>query len=285
MVGVLLDAAAPGSTRPRLPEAADLLRGAARIRVARADARGWGDGLAVVSLVTTALACLWAPVMLAITIYGRPLPLTEVVPFLIWPVALLVGLVGRRRTAASLACAGVLATASAPAVLGYSLGGVFTTLGFVAAASAACSPGMRRGRQVLGPPRTALLLTGTALLSGLFLVQAYRYGPGHDGPLPGATILGTSTVWAMLGSGLLAVAAAIWRVGTPAVRRSTLVLAAPFALVTVMLVQEMAAFDRRLNALYSHGTLANASAVGAALLAAVLAAAFTSRRQRQPSGA
>lgn len=281
MLGVLLDDAAPGSTRPDLRATADLLRGAARIRVARADARGWGDGLAVVSLVTTALACLWAPAMLAIAIYGNPLPLTTVVPFLIWPVVLVVGLSGMRRTAALLSCAGALAWTVSGFAFDFEVGGGWEALGLTAALTAVSSPGIRRGAQTVGIGRSLLLLTGAGLLSGLFLAQAYVYGPAHDGPLPGRNFPGPLPAWVTVTAGLLLVAVAILRVGTPAARRSTFVLAAPLALVTVMLAQETAMFSPRLNVLYSHGTLANASSVAAGLLAAALAATFASRRQRQ----
>jgi hypothetical protein len=200
MLGVLLDTARPGQRTPGLRQTVNLAACGLAIRVRRIP--GWlaadagQDALAVVSLITPALVVIllvleraaitaaasarvpvWALVPFPfLPFFGEP-----VVPVIAWLAVVLLGLTGRRRTAAAIASISLTFTllallAQLPAFMGQGIdssggigqllvpilpfGDVPVVLASLAACSLALSPGPRRGLAIVGWRRACLMIAG-----------------------------------------------------------------------------------------------------------------------------
>jgi hypothetical protein len=190
MLGVLLAAARPGQRTPGLGQAVNLAACGLVIRVRRIPgwlAAGAGqDALAVVSLIAPAvvliLLALGRGAMDATAAARVPfwtllpvLPsLGESVVVLAWLAVVLLGLTGRRRTAAAIASISLtiawlaVLTASVQGGIVPGPGGLiqFPAAGFnvvlasLAACSLALSPGPRRGLAIVGWRRACLMIAG-----------------------------------------------------------------------------------------------------------------------------
>lgn len=205
MLGVLLDGAEPGRTRPTLTEAVDLLSGATRYRLrrARGDLRGrpWRDTAALVSVVAPATmlliqvyALLGAPVVemylvhaqVRVTALFEPAPRlgpSVWVPPAAWALVTVAALVGPRFAAIGLAWAAV-ATDCGVTGLRYLRFGPWErpsmwllALGVVAALALTMGSGRRTGLRLLGRWRLAVLAAiGAFLVAGdiTYLNAAWR---------------------------------------------------------------------------------------------------------------
>jgi hypothetical protein len=213
MLGVLMAGAEPGRNRPRPAESADLLRGAARIRLrlggALSDGSGWRDALAVYSIA--------APLLVLISTLTSWLAAKLAYPHL--------GLGGLGMMLMGLGSAGLLVTATWVAIGGQALVAVLALLGLRRWAAAAAgisalylgitailqlytplsvgipisllyipfalvapisetvallaSPGPRRGKQLMRRRDWALLAAGSAVAAALtsdFGVVLYKLG-------------------------------------------------------------------------------------------------------------
>jgi hypothetical protein len=287
MLGVLLDSTPPGRTRPGLRDACDVLRGGLTLRARRANAAGWDDGLALVSLIATTLMCGLVPWGLLMVHFGAR---GTALPSLAWPLVLLVGLVAPLRGAAPLAGA-----ASAGLILTRPLHGTFPTapwiaLAIIATLATLCSPGPRRGLQILGRGRAALLLAGVGGV-GSYVVLASSWGMIHLPRVPGP-LDGPTQAELLLVAGVVCVAGAVLRVGTAAARRATVLLAAPLGMVAILLLQLTGRFARRwdtwddgrvrlvpVRVLFENEPMAASAAGLSALAVAALAARIATRRQ------
>ncbi|MEU9019061.1 hypothetical protein [Actinomadura sp. NPDC048394] len=195
MLDVLLSAASPGQTRPSLADAADLLLGAARIRLRRAasgtGASPWADALAVTGFLATLLFVggalrLAANTPYALTIAAEPDTSMKVygllyffgtAPYwLAWTVIAVLAWRGMRRPAAVGACAvttvqiafalyGTVLQDHAYAYLGRDFAGASLPLALLTTASIVASPGPRHGARLLGRRRVA----GAAVLVAAFV--------------------------------------------------------------------------------------------------------------------
>jgi hypothetical protein len=197
MLDVLLSAARPGQTRPSLADAADLLLGAARIRLRRAagDATGspWPGALAVAGFVSM-LMLLADGARFALnvpqtgilagrriddgaTLWGMLPVYFGTAPFwLAWTVVAALAWRGARRHAATAACTVTAAQVvlaiwaanfeEAPyAFVASSVAGTPLPLALLATASLVASPGPRHGARLLGRARVA----GAAVTAGLLV--------------------------------------------------------------------------------------------------------------------
>ncbi|MWA05137.1 hypothetical protein F8568_033190 [Actinomadura sp. LD22] len=204
MLDVLLSAARPGQTRPSIADTADLLLGAARIRLRRA-ASGTGasprrDALAITGLLAALLLMAEAarfavdvPTLIGaataqgngtIGIYGLLYFFGTGPYWLAWTVIAVLAWRGRRRRAATAACAvttaqiafAVYGTAlpdHSYAYLGRDFAGTSLPLALLATASLAASPGPRRGARLLGRARLAGAATVAAALLALHTYPAF----------------------------------------------------------------------------------------------------------------
>ncbi|WP_242908984.1 hypothetical protein [Actinomadura terrae] len=182
MLDVLLSAARPGQTRPAVADAADLLYGAARIRLRRLGAGGkaspWPGAFAITGFLAIYLllaeglrfmvnAPYWVVVLPGPGDMGQPLRRTIALHFgtapywLAWAVIAVLAWRGRRRAAAIGACAvigaqfvlalyGTFAYDLPWAWLGLSLAGSPLALALLATASLLVSPGPVHGARLLG---------------------------------------------------------------------------------------------------------------------------------------
>ncbi|MES9537811.1 hypothetical protein [Actinomadura sp. NPDC000600] len=197
MLDVLLSAARPDQTRPSLADAADLVRGAVRIRLRRAagDATGspWPGALAVAGLVSM-IMLLADGVRFAVnipqtamqvglqmydgaTLWGLLPVLFGTAPFwLAWAGIAVMAWRGARRQAATTACTVTAAQVvlavwaadfpEAPyAFVASSVAGVPLPLALLATASLVASPGPRHGARLLGRARVA----GIAVMAGVLV--------------------------------------------------------------------------------------------------------------------
>jgi hypothetical protein len=182
MLGVLLATADPGRERPSTRDAADLVGGAARVRLRR-EIRSlggpvWRDAFAVLALVTTLL--LLTGVLDFVRGYDRAYALAQPAPAQVWPMwapwvlVAVLSVLGRRRTAAGLAWA---ATVSQVPWLAVSEGYdsllhprayedlYWFGLAVTAASALSVSGGLRRALRVLGPLRSGAVVIGVAGLA------------------------------------------------------------------------------------------------------------------------
>jgi hypothetical protein len=203
MLGVLMAGAEPGRSRPRLADSADLLLGAARIRLrpgrALSDGQGWRDALAVYSVATPLLVLVSTLIGWLITeLEFRPIGLGafSVMPpgldliqqpliwAAIWLAVGLQGLVavlallGLRRWAAAAAAIsalylGITAILSlyTPLSIGIPISVLYIPFALVAPISETvallASPGPRRGRQLMRRRDWALLAAGSVVAVAL----------------------------------------------------------------------------------------------------------------------
>jgi hypothetical protein len=202
MLAVLMAGAESGRDRPRLAEVADLLLGAARIRLrpgrALSDRSGWRDALAVYSIAAPLLVLIstligWLAAELELARLGHAGftalvtgidPRHPLVGTVIWLaidgqglVAVLVLLSLRRSAAAAAAIPALYLGATAVLHLYTSLSvGIpisllyipFTLVAPISVTVALlASPGPRRGRQLMRPRDWALLATGSATIAVL----------------------------------------------------------------------------------------------------------------------
>jgi hypothetical protein len=203
MLGVLMAGAEPGRSRPGLTESADLLLGAARIRLrpgrALSDGPGWRDALAVYSIAAPLLVLFSELIGLLAGELGLPgagLARLPKLPELMGSGRLLVTTapwvaIGGQGLVAVLALAGLLrwATAAAaasalylgiptvlqqlhlplPAGISISLLYIpFTLLAPISETAALlAAPGPRRGRQLMRRREWAMLAAGSALAAAL----------------------------------------------------------------------------------------------------------------------
>jgi hypothetical protein len=202
MLGVLMSGAEPGRNRPRLAESADLLVGAARIRLRRgralSDRSGWRDALAVYSiaapllvLISTVIGWLAAEVELTrtgrggftmmLTGIGSHHPLAGTAIWLAIDgqgLVAVLALLGLRRWAAAAAAIpalylGITAVRQldTPLSVGIPVSLLYIPFALVAPISETvallASPGPRRGRQLMRRRDWALLAAGSAAAAAL----------------------------------------------------------------------------------------------------------------------
>ena len=203
MLGVLMAGAEPGRSRPGLTESADLLLGAARIRLrpgrALSDGPGWRDALAVYSIAAPLLVLFseligrlagelgfpgtdryWVSMMPELMGSGRLLVTTAT-----WAaiggqgLVTVLALAGLRLWAAAAAAASALylGTIAAfqllhmPLAAGISIGLLYVPFSLLApiseTAALLAGPGPRRGRQLVRRRGWAVLAAGSALAAVL----------------------------------------------------------------------------------------------------------------------
>jgi len=201
MLGVLMAGAEPGRNRPSRAETADLLLGAARIRLrpgrALSDGPGWRDALAVYSIAAPLLVLIstligWLAGELEvprIRLNGLTMMLTGIgsAPLLVTAAWVAIGgqglvaalaLLGLRRWAAATAAIsalylGITAVLQlyTPLSAGIPISLLYVPFALVAPISETvallASPGPRRGRQLMQRREWALLLAGSAVAAAL----------------------------------------------------------------------------------------------------------------------
>jgi hypothetical protein len=202
MLGVLMAGAKPGRRRPSLAESADLLLGAARIRLrpgrALSDRQGWRDALAVYSIAAPLLVLIstllgWLAAELESTRIGLGgLTMTFTViysPGLLATTAIWVAIGGqglvavlallglRRWAAAAAAISGLYVGITAvlqlytPLSVGIPISLLYIPFALVAPISETvallASPGPRQGRQLMRRRDWALLAAGSAVAAAL----------------------------------------------------------------------------------------------------------------------
>jgi hypothetical protein len=201
MLGVLMAGAEPGRNRPRLAESADLLRGAARIRLrpgrALSDGSGWRDALAVYSMAAPLLVLIstltgWMAAKLAYTYTGlgglsMMLVGTGSASLLVTAAWVAIGgqalvavlvLLGLRRWAAAAAgisalYLGITAVLQlyTPLSVGIPISLLYIPFALVAPISETvallASPDPRRGRQLMRRREWVLLAAGSAVAAAL----------------------------------------------------------------------------------------------------------------------
>ena len=203
MLGVLMAGAEPGRTRPSRAESADLLLGAARIRLrpgrALSDGPGWRDALAVYSIAAPLLVLIsaltgWLAAelefprtgMSELAVLNTGIGSARLQVTAAWVatggqgLVAVLALAGLRRQAAAAAAASALYLGVTAALQLYThtlpSAGVPISLLYVPFALVApisetaallASPGPRRGRQLMRRRHWALLLAGTAVATAL----------------------------------------------------------------------------------------------------------------------
>jgi hypothetical protein len=203
MLGVLMAGAEPGRTRPSRAESADLLLGAARIRLrpgrALSAGPGWRDALAVYSIAAPLLVLIstligWLAAELELTrigLSGLTVMLTGIgsARLLVTAAWVAIGgqglvavlaLLGLRRWAAAAAAIsalylGITAVLQlymyTPLSVGIPISLLYVPFALVApiseTAALLASPGPRRGRQLMRRREWALLVAGSALAAAL----------------------------------------------------------------------------------------------------------------------
>jgi hypothetical protein len=230
MLGVLHAAARGGQRRPALADAVNLIWGALRIRVRTRPGPldpGWRDALAVCSVVAPLLllgVVAGAVLSLAADHLGLIVSLGALIPahpVLLGPVVLLALVLLRLRRLAALAALAATAGLSLYAVRASAYGSAgymfWVVLGALETAALVCSPGPRRGLDLLGRRRMAAI-TITAMAAGALLGLAMASAAV---PLP--VISGLALVL-VLGS---AAAAAVAIRSSPVGRRVLALLAIP----------------------------------------------------------
>ncbi|MGI5325286.1 hypothetical protein [Actinomadura nitritigenes] len=241
MLDVLLSAARPGQTRPSLADTADLLLGAVRIRFRRALSGAgtslWPDALAITGFLTTLLLVAEAA-RFAVNIpqlaqlsadrgpileYGLVYDFGTGPYWLAWMVIAVLAWRGRRRPAATTACAvtavhAVLAVYGTTfphgpgASVGASLASVPLPLALLATASLLASPGPRRGARLLGRARIAAAAAMAGILVAFnslpFFTLAFQGDLGKPNA-PTRQISAFPQIWNMLGVAVVATAAVL----------------------------------------------------------------------------
>ena len=259
MVGVLMAAAEPGSRRPSLRDRADLLAGAVKVRLRNRPGPGgllrdndWRGALRAIQIVGT-LALLAVPLRrlgLAYSYPGWDRATFEPLWFLhlVWLVAAVAAIAGRRRVAAGAALAGAAVEIAAvgsrypdsPSQMLLSAWLVVAALR-VGAASVALVP----GEPVLRPRGLGFFGGGLALFAVADILD-HRTGDGYFvGQLSyGVTVDGDFLFrWAvpvfLAAAGLMVIG--WWRQGGP-VRRRTAVLITPVIAMAVLVSYGFAGF-------------------------------------------
>ena len=238
MLGVLLAAARPGQRAPGLGQAVNLAACGLVIRVRRIP--GWlaadagQDALAVVSLIAPAVVVILLALgrgAMDATAAAR-VPFWQLLPFppslgqfvvvmIAWLAVVLLGLTGRRRTAAAIAAISLtiawLAVLTASVQSGIGPGGLLlfpaadfdVFLASLAACSLALSPGPRRGLAIVGWRRACLMIAGLSAGFGFPAIVQLVHPAAPVGDL----------AFRLLGVLAIALAVAVTRVRSPAGRR------------------------------------------------------------------
>jgi hypothetical protein len=203
MLGVLMASTEPGRSRPSLPDSADLLLGAARIRLrpgrALSDRQGWRDALAVYCIAAPLLVVIstligWLAAELEFPRVGVGWLDTMVMDFdsfrlaTAWATWLAIvggqvlvavlALLGLRRWAAAAAAVSALYLGITailqlytPLSIGIPISVLYIAFALVAPISETvallASPGPRRGRQLMRRRQWALLAAGSAVAAAL----------------------------------------------------------------------------------------------------------------------
>lgn len=259
MLGVLMEASEPGRRRPSVREALDLARGGLVIRARRL--RVDADTLAVLSLVAPLVLLIGTVIGLHevawFVLFGPEVPPWQAFPeapaFAVWPVLLLLGFLGWRRTAAVGAW---VATAALAFLLYQDFGGHYlgatdkvwwVGLAVLGATALTLSAGPRRGVEVLGARRSLAVVVAVGLVllvgaGGSLLRPGYWIAqPVLALVVAVACLRGRPTLrWAGTLAGSLAAIALLLRLampypGYPTVPQA-LALAAPFAAVLAVLL-------------------------------------------------
>jgi hypothetical protein len=258
MLGVLLAAAGPGQRMPGARQTVNLVACGLAIRARRALAAGpWQDALAVVSLIIPVLMLVIAILDVAVAVRqqvtidayppGIPFWRLGLVPELGgpatalagWLAVVLLGLAGRRRTAAVIA-AGLLALALVnpltevvhltdagyvvvPLFLLYTASVTPVVLASLAACSLAFSAGPRPGLAIAGRWRACLMIAGLSVVFG-YPAVAYLVSPSASWDGSGFLILDALTI---------AVAAVVTRVPGTVGWRIAVLVTGPMLLLDV----------------------------------------------------
>jgi hypothetical protein len=258
MLGVLLAAARPGQRAPGARQTVNLVACGLAIRARRAVAAGpWQDALAVVSLIIPVLMLVIAILDVAVTVRqqvaidhayppGIPFWRLGLVPELGgpalvlagWLAVVLLGLTGRRRTAAVIASALLaLALVNPLAEVVHLTGAGYVAvplfmytasvspviLASLAACSLAFSAGPRRGLAITGRRRACLMIAGLAVVFGYSAVS-YLVSPSWSWAGFGPFILEALAI---------AVVAVVTRVPGTVGWRVAVLVAGPMLLVDV----------------------------------------------------
>ncbi len=216
MLGVLLATARPGQRTPGAAQTVNLVACGLAIRARRALSRlagdPWQDALAVVSLIAPVLMLIIAALDFAVTVRQpwaeyHGLPPAAVMTG--WLAVVLLGLTGRRRTAAAIASILLalallnllvdvtqLSGAGSAGLPGYLIGAgpvAPVVMASLAACSLAFSAGPRRGLAVAGRRRACLMIAG---LSGGFGFPAIveLVSPSASVPAPAFSLLGVLAI-------------------------------------------------------------------------------------------
>lgn len=203
MLGVLMEAARPGQTRPTLREISDLIRGGVTVRVMRAvttPARAqWRDALSIAGLIVPLFLCVnTVRIGVAWALWPHNLDFARSHPdwsaWAMWPLVAAFALLGARRCAAYVALGAVTgwlaivttqyvrydATAAIVAVW-------WPLLGVVAVVSLAVRPAPRMSIEILARHKT--LIGGLAALIAAAAIAALPYGAISEPTRVSATVL------------------------------------------------------------------------------------------------
>jgi hypothetical protein len=258
MLGVLLAAARPGQRAPGARQTVNLVACGLAIRARRALAAGpWQDALAVASLILPVLMLIIAALGLAVAVRqevaidayppGIPFWRLGLVPDLGEPAAVLagwlavvlLGLTGRRRTAATIASALLaLALVNPLAEVVHLTGDGYLTvplffdissvspvvLASLAACSLAFSAGPDRGLAITGRRRASLMIAGLSVVFGYSAV-VYLVSPSASWDGSGFLVLDVLTI---------AVAAVVTRVPGTVGWRVAVLVTVPMLLLDVV---------------------------------------------------
>jgi hypothetical protein len=245
MLGVLMDSAGPGRTRPSLAETVDLLAGALAYRVRRLgrDLRGesWRSAAAVVAVLAPAVLLVRAVrALLGLAVIGRyiyldgtpPIGPSVWVPPLTWALVLGAAFAGRRRLAAVLCCGGVLVEAGRQMLLYHRFGVLADPPLWMVMLAVAGALGLTFGddpravRRLLGGRRVVALA-----VFGVFLAAAPWLRYGIDVWIPALSVWLETYSWTSVAAVTGSVALVL---GVPRpVRQRLLVVLGPLLIVAV----------------------------------------------------
>lgn len=203
MLGVLMEAARPGQTRPTLRETSDLIRGGIAVRAGRAVATPahaqWRDALSIAGLIVPLFLCVnTVRIGVAWALWPHNLDFARFHPdwsaWAMWPLVAALALLGARRCAAYVALGAVawwLAIVTTQYVRSDATAAIVAVwwplLGVIAVVSLAVRPGPRPAIGTLARHKT--LIGGLAALIAAAAIAALPYGAIGESARFTATVL------------------------------------------------------------------------------------------------